>query len=53
MDLIEDPELNREFEMVFLNTSQKDDARGGFGLENVRRAVADAVNTFPLCPRAP
>ena len=51
MDLVEDPELNREFEMVFLNTSQNDDARGGFGLENVRRAVADAVNTFRLCRR--
>ena len=48
MDLIEDPRLNAEFEMVFLNTSQNDDSRGKFGLENLRRAVGDAWATFRL-----
>ncbi len=48
MDLIEDPQLNAEFEMVFLNTSQNDDSRGKFAVENLRRAVGDAWATFRL-----
>lgn len=48
MDLVEDPGLNAEFEMVFLNTSQNDDQRGRLGLENVRRAVVDSARTLRL-----
>ena len=46
LDLVEDPGLNAEFEMVFLNTAQNDDQRGKLALENVKRAVLDAVGTF-------
>lgn len=46
MDLVEDPGLNAEFEMVFVNTSQNEDARGKVSIQNVRRLVADAVATF-------
>lgn len=48
LDLVEDPVLNAEFEMVFLNTTQNDAARGEFGLQNLRRALVDAVRTFRL-----
>ena len=51
LDLVEDPGLNAEFEMVFLNTAQNDDQRGRFSGENVKRAVMDAVNTFRLARR--
>lgn len=51
LDLVEDPVLNDEFEIVFQNTSQNDDARGRFALENVQRAVTDAVDTFRLARR--
>lgn len=51
MDLVEDPALNAEFEMVFLNTAQNDDQRGKFSLENVTRAVGDAWGTFRLARR--
>ena len=48
LDLVEDPGLNAEFEMIFLNTAQNDSQRGKFALANVKRAVADAVGTFRL-----
>lgn len=51
LDLVEDPVLNAEFEMVFLNTSQNDEARGKFALENLQRAVVDAWSTFRLARR--
>jgi glycosyltransferase involved in cell wall biosynthesis len=51
LDLVEDPVLNAEFEMVFQNTAQNDEARGKFALENVQRAVVDAWGTFRLARR--
>lgn len=51
MDLVEDPDLNAEFEMVFLNTAQNDDQRGKFSIENVTRAFGDAWGTFRLARR--
>jgi len=51
LDLIEDPVLNAEFEMVFLNTAQNDDARGKFAVENIHRAFVDAWSTFRLARR--
>ena len=51
LDLVEDPVLNAEFEMVFQNTAQNDEARGKFAIENVRRAVLDSWNTFRLARR--
>jgi glycosyltransferase involved in cell wall biosynthesis len=51
LDLVEDPVLNAEFEMVFLNTAQNDEARGKFAIENLRRAVVDAWGTFRLARR--
>lgn len=51
MDLVEDPGLNEEFEMVFQNTGQAQDKRGSFALENVWRAVSHAVTTFRLARR--
>ena len=51
LDLVEDPGLNAEFEVVFLNTAQNDDARGKLALENVQRAFADAWGTFRLARR--
>jgi glycosyltransferase involved in cell wall biosynthesis len=51
LDLVEDPVLNAEFEMVFQNTSQNDEARGRFALANVRRAFGDAWDTFRLARR--
>lgn len=46
MDLVEDPVLNAEFEVVFVNTSQNEEARGKLSVQNVRRLLADAVATF-------
>jgi glycosyltransferase involved in cell wall biosynthesis len=46
LDLVEDPTLNAEFEMVFLNTAQNDSQRGKLALANIKRAAADALNTF-------
>jgi glycosyltransferase involved in cell wall biosynthesis len=46
LDLVEDPELGREFDVVFQNTTQNDERRGQFALANIRRAVGDAVDTF-------
>lgn len=51
MDLIEDPALNAEFEMIFHNTAQNDDQRGKFSPENVTRAFGDALGTFRLARR--
>lgn len=51
MDLVEDPGLNDEFEMVLNNTSQNDAARGKFDLANLRRAVTDATRTYRLARR--
>lgn len=51
LDLVEDPVLNAEFEMVFQNTAQNDEARGKFAIENVRRAITDSWDTFRLARR--
>ncbi|HLU41853.1 MAG TPA: glycosyltransferase [Microthrixaceae bacterium] len=51
LDLVEDPVLNAEFEVVFQNTTQAQDKRGRFALENVWRAVSDAAGTFRLARR--
>ena len=51
LDLVEDPVLNAEFEMVFQNTAQNDEARGKFAIENVRRAITDSWTTFRLARR--
>ena len=46
LDLVEDPGLNAEFDVEFLNTAQNDDARGRFSLANVQRVTRDMVETF-------
>lgn len=51
LDIVEDPRLNEEFEVVFLNTSQNDEARGEFGIQNIVRAASHAFNTFRLARR--
>jgi glycosyltransferase involved in cell wall biosynthesis len=51
LDIVEDPLLAEEFEVVFLNTSQNDDQRGELALENVTRAVGHAWQTFRLARR--
>src|SRR5690554_2771909 len=51
LDLVEDPVLNEEFEMVFQNTVQAQDKRGTFALENVWRAFSSAAGTFRLARR--
>lgn len=51
LDIVEDPRLNEEFEVVFLNTSQNDDARGEFGIRNILRASSNAFDTFRLARR--
>ncbi len=51
LDLVEDPVLNAEFEVVFQNTSQAQDKRGELALENVWRAIVHAVDTFRLARR--
>jgi glycosyltransferase involved in cell wall biosynthesis len=48
LDLVDDPGLNAEFEMVFQNTAQNDDRRGKFAWENVKRVLLDAVDTYRL-----
>jgi glycosyltransferase involved in cell wall biosynthesis len=48
LDIVEDPVLNEEFEVVFLNTSQNDDQRGDFAVENLLRAIQHAWATFRL-----
>lgn len=51
LDLVESPELNSRFEMVFQNTTQAQDNRGTFAFGNVVRAVMHAVRTFMLARR--
>lgn len=51
LDLVEDPGLNAEFEMVFQNTSQNDSQRGKLAVENIKRAFTDARDTFRLARR--
>lgn len=51
LDIVEDAALNQEFEMVFLNTSQNDSARGEFGVRNILRALQHALDTFRLARR--
>lgn len=51
VDLIEDPGLNAEFEMVFQNTSQAEDKRGKLAAKNIWRAVTHALETFRLARR--
>jgi glycosyltransferase involved in cell wall biosynthesis len=48
LDIVEDPRLCEEFEVVFLNTSQNDDQRGSFAVENLQRAAQHAWSTFRL-----
>ena len=48
VDLVEDPGLNAEFEMVFQNTTQAEDKRGKLALENIWRALTHAWDTFRL-----
>jgi glycosyltransferase involved in cell wall biosynthesis len=48
LDIVEDPQLREEFEVVFLNTSQNDDQRGSFAVENLQRAAQHAWATFRL-----
>ncbi len=48
LDIVEDPLMCEEFEVVFLNTSQNDDQRGRFAVENLRRAAQHAWATFRL-----
>jgi hypothetical protein len=42
LDLVEDPVLNSEFDVVFQNTAQAQDQRGKFSLTNLQRVVGDA-----------
>ena len=51
LDLVEDPELNAEFEIVFQNTTQAEDKRGKLALENIWRAITHAWDTFRLARR--
>lgn len=51
MDLVEDPELNKDFDLVFVNTAQNDDKRGKFAIANVTRAFADAASTYRAARR--
>jgi len=51
LDLVEDPVLNAEFEMVFLNTAQNDSQRGKLAVANIKRAFADGIDTFRLARR--
>lgn len=51
LDLVESPELNTHFEMVFQNTTQAQDKRGTFAIGNVLRAVMHAIRTFTLARR--
>ncbi len=51
LDIVEDPQLNDAFDIVFVNTSQNDDGRGEFGIENIVRAVRHGVDTFRAARR--
>ncbi|MFV0315592.1 MAG: glycosyltransferase family 4 protein [Microthrixaceae bacterium] len=51
MDIVDNEQLNAEFEVVFFNTSQNDDGRGEFGLENIVRAFGHAWGTFRRAQR--
>jgi glycosyltransferase involved in cell wall biosynthesis len=51
VDLVEDPGLNAEFDVVFQNTSQAEDKRGKLALENIWRALTHAWDTFRLARR--
>lgn len=51
LDLVESPDLNSRFEMVFQNTTQAQDARGTFAIGNVVRAITHALRTFTLARR--
>ena len=51
VDLVEDPALNAEFEVVFQNTTQAEDKRGKLALENIWRALTHAWDTFRLARR--
>lgn len=51
MDLVEDPVLNAEFDMVFVNTTQNEDARGRVSAANVQRLVQDSLATFRAARR--
>lgn len=51
MNLVEDPVLNSQFEIVFHNTSQNEGARGKLSLANVRRLFDDSIGTFRLARR--
>jgi glycosyltransferase involved in cell wall biosynthesis len=46
MDLVEDPLLNAEFDVVFVNTTQNEDARGRVSAANLQRLVRDSFATF-------
>jgi glycosyltransferase involved in cell wall biosynthesis len=46
LDIVEDAELNEEFEIVFYNTSQNDNQRGKLGLKNIVRAFGHTWGTF-------
>ena len=45
-DLVDDPDLDAEFDVEFLNTAQNDAERGKFSLANVTRVTRDATETF-------
>lgn len=51
MDLVEDQGLNERFEVLFQNTSQAQDKRGRFAMENIWRAISHAWQTFRLARR--
>lgn len=51
LDLVESPELNSRFEMVFQNTTQAQGERGTFALINIVRAISHALRTFTLARR--
>lgn len=51
LDIVEDRRLAERFEVVFVNTSQNDDARGEFGWENIARAFSHAARTFRAARR--
>lgn len=51
LDLVDSPQLNAQFDMVFQNTTQAQDNRGTFAIGNVIRAVAHALRTFTLSRR--
>ncbi len=51
MDIVEDTLLGEEFDVVFVNTSQNEDARGKVSLANLKRLVSDAAATFRAARR--